>query len=222
MNMGYKVIITGATGMVGEGVLLECLDDPQISEVLSVSRRPLGMTHSKLKEYNLPDFLGLQAGDPMLKGYDACFYCAGVSSVGMNEEKYNHITYDTTIHFAKVLVGQNPQMVFTFVSGKSTDSSEKGGVMWARVKGKTENTLAAMPFRKVHNFRPGMIKATKGQKNTLKLYDYLSWMYPIIKTLFPNAACTAKQIGMAMIKCVTRGCDKQTLEVPDIIALAEK
>ncbi len=136
--MNYKVIITGATGMVGEGVLIECLAHPQISEVLSVSRRSTAMSHPKLKAYLVPDFLSLKEDDGNLNSYDACFFCAGISSVGMKEAEYSHITYDTTIHFAKVLLQQNPQMTFIYVSGKGTDSSEKSRFMWARVKGKTE------------------------------------------------------------------------------------
>jgi len=135
-----KVIITGTTGMVGEGVMLECLNHTQITEVLSVSRKPTGLSHPKLKEYILADFMMLQENDETLKGYDACFFCAGVSSVGMKEEEYRHITYDTTLHFAKAL-NPNPQMSFIYVSGGGTDTTEKGRMMWARVKGKTENDL---------------------------------------------------------------------------------
>jgi nucleoside-diphosphate-sugar epimerase len=129
-----KIIITGTTGMVGEGVLFECLAHPQITEVLSVSRKPSGVTHPKLKEYIVPDFLALQENDEKLKGYDACFFCAGVSSVGMKESEYTRITYNTTLNFAKA-VNPNPQMSFVYVSGSGTDSSEKGKLMWARVKG---------------------------------------------------------------------------------------
>lgn len=220
--MKYKVIITGVTGMVGEGVLLECLEHSQISEVLSVSRKPSGRSHPKLKEYLVPDFLALDPEDENLKGYDACFFCAGVSSVGMKEVDYKRITYDTTIHFAKVVLAQNPQMIFIYVSGGSTDSSEKGRVMWARVKGKTENELARMPFQKVHNFRPGFMKSTAGQKNELKLYKYLGWMYPFFKLVFPNGTSTLKQVGRAMINCVVIGADKQILEVRDINELGDK
>src|SRR5215212_1242101 len=144
--MNYKIIITGTTGMVGEGVLIECLAHPRISEVLSISRRPCGMTHPKLKEYLVPDFLKMEE-DEKLKGYDACFYCAGVSSVGMKEAEFTRNSYDTTIHFAEVLLKQNPGMSFIYVSGAGTDSSEKGRLMWARVKGRTENALMKMPFK---------------------------------------------------------------------------
>jgi uncharacterized protein YbjT (DUF2867 family) len=215
-----KVIITGTTGMVGEGVLLECLAHPQISEVLSVSRKTTGMSHPKLKEYIVPDFLSLRDNDENLKDYDACFFCAGVSSVGMKEAEYSRATFDTTIHFAKVLVQQNPQMTFIYVSGSGTDSSERGRLMWARVKGKTENTLAKMPFKKVHNFRPGFMKPSPGQKNALKLYKYLGWMYPILKVVLPNGTSTLQQVGQAMINSLITGSDKQILEVRDINKLA--
>ena len=214
--MSYKVIITGATGMVGEGVLIECLAHPQISEVLSVSRKPNGMSHPKLKQYITPDFLALEEDDENLYRYDACFFCAGVSSVGMKEIEYTRMTYDTTIHFAKVVLKQNPQMTFIYVSGASTDSSETGNLMWARVKGKTENALTRMPFKKVYNFRPGFMKLTPGQRNALKLYKYVGWMYPVLKVLLPNSTSTLKQVGQAMINCLVKGSDKQILEVKDI------
>ncbi len=170
----------------------------------------------KLKEYIVPDFLNLKDDDENLKGYDACFFCAGVSSVGMKEAEYIRITYDTTIQFAKVLLHQNPEMTFIYVSGASTDSSEKGRMMWARVKGRTENALLKMPFKKVYNFRPGFMKITPGQKNALKLYKYVGWMYPFLKIILPNSTSTLKQVGMAMINSFIIGTDKQILEVPDI------
>ena len=220
--MSYKVIITGATGMVGEGVLIECLAHPQISEVLSVSRKSNGMTHPKWKEYLVPDFLSMKMDDEKVKGYDACFFCAGISSIGMKEEEYSRITFDTTVHFAKVLLQQNPQMTFIYVSCASTDSTEKGRQMWARVKGKTENTLAQMPFKKVYNFRPGFMKLTSGQKNALPLYKYIGWMYPMLKAIFPNSASTLAQVGRAMINSLIIGSDKQILEVRDINELGNK
>jgi uncharacterized protein YbjT (DUF2867 family) len=219
--MDYKVIITGATGMVGEGVLLECLAHPQISEALSISRKPTGRTHPKLKEYIVPDFLRLQSDD-RLKGYDACFFCAGVTSIGKNEVEYSRITYDTTLHFAKAVLQQNPQMTFVYVSGAGTDSSGKGRLMWARVKGRTENDLAKMPFKKVYNFRPGFMKLTPGQKNALPMYNYFAWLYPFLKVVWPNGVSTLKQVGLAMINSLIIGSDKQILEVKDINALGNK
>lgn len=219
--MSYKVIITGATGMVGEGVLMECLENPHIAQVLSLSRKPTGRTHPKLKEMVVLDFLKLSEDD-RLRGYDACFYCAGVSSVGMKEPDYTRITFDTTIHVAAILSKLNPQMTFIYVSGASTDSTEKGRMMWARVKGKTENTLMQMPFKNVHAFRPGFMKATKGQKNLLALYRYIGWTFPLFKMLMPNATSTLQQVARAMINTLAIGTDKKILEVKDINALGNR
>jgi len=215
-----NIIITGATGMVGEGVLLECLADPRIEKILSVSRKPTGRTHPKLSEYLVPDFLKLGSTDPQLKGYDACFYCAGVSSVGMKEDRYRLFTYDTTIHFANAVLQQNPGMTFIYVSGRSTDSTEKGGVMWARVKGKTENDLAKMPFKKVYNFRPGFMKAMPGQQNLLTGYKLLGWLYPILKLFSPGWVSTLQQVAQAMINSVAKGYNKTVLEIKDINTLS--
>jgi uncharacterized protein YbjT (DUF2867 family) len=216
-----KVIITGATGMVGEGVLIECLAHPQITEVLSVSRKSTGITHPKLKEYIVPDFLLLTENDERLKGYEACFFCAGVSSVGMKESEYTRITYDTTLTFAKA-VNPNRQMSFAYVSGGGTDSSEKGRLMWARVKGKTENDLMKLPFKQVFAFRPGFMKVTDGQRNIPKLYKFISCLYPVLKFVIPNVANTLRQVGQAMIYAVQNGYDKNVVEVKDIAILAEK
>ena len=214
-----SVIITGTTGMVGEGVLLECLSNPQVANVLSVSRKPNGISHPKLKEYLVPDFLSLTSSD-MLRGYNACFFCAGVSSVGKNEADYTRLTYDTTLHFATILSKLNPQMTFIYVSGASTDSTEKGKTMWARVKGKTENDLMKLPFKRVYNFRPGLMKPVQGQKRVLALYKVLGWwMFPMMKLAFPNSASTLTQIGRAMIKCATANVEKSILEVSDINGL---
>lgn len=215
-----KVIITGTTGMVGEGVALECLSHPHISEVLSVSRKPTGISHTRLKEYIVPEFLELKEGDNRLTGYDACFFCAGVTSIGKSEAVYTRITYDTTMHFARILAAQNPQMVFIYVSGAGTDSTGKGRSMWARVKGRTENDLMKLPFRKVYNFRPGFMKKVTGQKYVLSAYKYVGWMYPLIKFAFPNSASTLSQVAQAMIKCATTDVDKSILEVSDINRLA--
>ncbi len=220
--MDYKIIITGTTGMVGEGVLIECLEHPQVSKVLSVSRKPTGMSHPKLKEYIVPNFLELEVGDDNLRGYDACFFCAGVSSIGMNEADYTKATYATTLHFANALLPVNPHMTFVYVSGASTDSSEKGGSMWARVKGKTENALMQLPFQNVFNFRPGFMKLTPGQKNALPFYTYVGWMFPILKVVMPNGTSTLKQVGQAMINCLLIGSEKQILEVKDINALGNR
>lgn len=202
--------------MVGEGVLIECLAHPQVTAVLSVSRKPNGITHPKLKEYIVPDFLQILPDDEQLKGYDACFFCAGVSSLGKKEPEYSRITFDTTIHFANVCLHQNPLSVFIYVSGAGTDSSEQGRLMWARVKGKTENALARMPFKNVYLFRPGFMKLSPGQKNALSAYKYFAWMYPFLKVIFPGSASTLTQVGKAMINCMIEGSTKQVMEVKDI------
>lgn len=215
-----KIIITGTTGMVGEGVLLVCLQNPDVTEVLSVSRRPIGRTDPKLREYIVPDFLELSTDDEHLKGYDACFYCAGVSSVGTDKETYQRITYDTTIHFAEVVQRQNPDSVFVYVTGAGTDSSESGSMRWARVKGKTENDLLKMNFKDVYNFRPAFMKAMPGQENLPTAYKLLGWIYPLVKVVYPKGVCTLKQVGLAMIHAVRNRYDKHVLEVEDIKELA--
>ncbi|KQC02532.1 NAD-dependent epimerase/dehydratase family protein [Pedobacter sp. Hv1] len=219
--MEIKVILTGATGLVGEGVLLECLAHPNIVEVLTVGRRPSHIKHQKLKEYIVADFLKLEEVTEQLTGYDACFYCAGISSRGLNEVQYTHITYDITLHFAQKLLELNPNMVFAHVSGGSTDSTEKGTVMWARVKGKTENALMRLPFKKVYNFRPGFMKPTEGQQNVKSYYKVMSSLYPVLRFLMPNRVSTMKEVGLAMINSVLKGYSKSILEVEDIKLLAK-
>lgn len=210
--MGIKVIITGATGMVGEGVLLTCLNNTAVDEVLMINRRPFDLHHPKLKELIVPDFLKWE-GDARVSNYDACFYCAGISSVGMSEEKYNIITYDTTLHFAHKLLDENKNMTFTFVSGSHTDSSEKGKIMWARIKGKTENALMKLGFKQVYNFRPGGMAAVKGQRNAKKAYEVI---VAILNFFVPKIIITLQQLGEAMINVVLKGYPKQILEVKDI------
>lgn len=219
--MEIKVILTGATGMVGEGVLLECFTNPQIKEVLSVSRKPYGgIKHPKLRECIVPDFFNLDNIQDQLKGYDACFYCAGISSNGLTESEYSYITYDTTLHFANKLVSINPEMVFSHISGSHTDSSEKGRIMWARVKGKAENALIALPFKKVYNFRPAFMKPTEGQVNVKGLYKVIASLYPLLRLLMPGRVSTLGEVGQAMINSVLKGYPKPVLEVTDIKALA--
>jgi uncharacterized protein YbjT (DUF2867 family) len=219
--MEIKVILTGATGLVGEGVLLECLAHPAVKEVLIVNRNHYDIQHPKLKELLVPDFMKLEEFADKLSGYNACFYCAGISSNGMNEADYIYITYDIPLHFAGVLLKINPELVFSHISGGHTDSSEKGKIMWARVKGKAENALMRLPFKTVYNFRPGFMKPTEGQKNIKGYYKVISWMYPVIKFLFPNHVLTMDMVGKAMINSVLVGYDKQVLEVEDIRKLAE-
>lgn len=219
--MKLKVIVTGVTGMVGEGVMLECFEHPDVESVLVVTRRQSGFSHPKLKEIIVPDFFNLSAIESQLAGYDACYFCLGVSSIGMKEDDYRHVTYDLTINFAKTVSKLNSDMTFCYVSGKSTDSSEKGKLMWARVKGKTENDLMKLAFKQVFAFRPGFIKATKGQKNTLKYYKYFAWLYPILKVIYPSGACTLKEIALAMINVTEKGYSKHILEVNDIVAASQ-
>jgi nucleoside-diphosphate-sugar epimerase len=214
-----KIIITGATGMVGEGVLLYSLQQPQITEVLVVGRKPTGRQHAKLKELIIPDFLQAEEQTAALTGYDACFFCAGISSVGLDEAAYTRITYDTTLHFAQVLKQQNPDLTFTFVSGVYTDSTEKGKVMWARVKGRTENALVQLFPNKAYNFRPALMKPVKGQKNFRGYSKYIYALFPLFKLLFPW--CKMEDIAQAMINAVQKGYSKQVLEVKDIKALAQ-
>jgi uncharacterized protein YbjT (DUF2867 family) len=218
--MAIKVIVTGSTGMVGEGVLHECLLHPDVSEVLVVNRRPCNVIHPKLKEILHSNFFDLSALETQLAGYDACYFCLGVTSIGKNEEEYTKYTYTLTMHFAQALVKYNSGMVLCYVSGAGTDSTEKGRSMWARVKGKTENDLMKLHFKKVYAFRPGIMKATKGAKNTLKAYKYFAWMYPFLRFLFPKYVCTLKEVGLAMINAALKGYPKNIIEVPDIVALA--
>ena len=220
--MKIKGIITGATGMVGEGVLHECLLNPEVEQVLVINRRPCNTQHPKLKELIHNDFFDFTGIEDELKGYNACFFCLGVSSVGMKEEPYHKLTYDLTMALANTLVKLNPDMTFCYVSGGATDSTEKGNMMWARVKGKTENHLIKLFGPKAYMFRPGYIQPTKGLKNTYKTYKVLAPLYPLWKLLLPRYVCTLKEIGMAMINTVNKSYDKQVLEVPDIIKLAHK
>ena len=214
-----KVIITGATGMVGEGVLLECLQNEKVAEVLIVSRRHDEIQHPKLKELIVPDFFKMDQFADKIKGYDACFFCAGVSSVGKKEELFTHLTYDTTLAFAKSVLAVNANIVFTYVSGAKTDSSEKGGMMWARVKGKTENDLAKLPFKAEYNFRPGVMKPFPGQKNWKPIVKLL---VKIIQFISPKSVLTLQEVGRAMINAVTVGYRKNVLEVSDIRQLAKE
>lgn len=211
-----KVIITGATGMVGEGVLLHCLQSEEIAEVLMINRKPYDFSHPKLRELLVSDFDKLADYDTQLTGFDGCFYCAGVSSLGKNEADYTRITYDTTLTFAKVLYVINPDIVFNFVTGAHTNTT--GSQMWQRVKGRTEDALMALGFRGQYNFRPGLMVPVKGQKN-------VRWFFKpfiaILPHLIPKQSLTLDEVGQAMINSITKGYDKGVLEISDIKALAE-
>ena len=215
--MILNVIITGSTGMVGEGVLHECLLHPDVESVLVINRKPCGVEHPKLKEIIHENLFDLSLIEDQLAGFNACYFCAGVSSVGKNEDEYKHITYDLTISFANTLVKLNRDMTFCYVSGVGTDSTEKGRSMWARVKGKTENDLLELPFKAAYMFRPGYIQPTKGLNNTYKMYKVLAPIYPLIKLLFSKYVTTLEEIGLAMINVTLYGSDKQVLECRDIV-----
>ncbi|MFL5754000.1 MAG: NAD-dependent epimerase/dehydratase family protein [Bacteroidia bacterium] len=219
--MKIKAIVTGATGMVGEGVLHECLLHPDVDEVLVINRKPCGVTHPKLAETIHADFFNLDPLREQLKGYNACFFCLGVSSVGLKEEEFYKKTYVLTLHAAKVMSEENSEMTFCYISGAGTDSTEKGRAMWARVKGKTENDLMKLPFKKVYNFRPGMLHPTKGLKNTLSYYTWFGWLYYILRVVAPKYVSTLKELGLAMINAVRLGYPGSVLEVKDIVALAK-
>jgi uncharacterized protein YbjT (DUF2867 family) len=219
--MKISAIITGATGMVGEGVLHESLRDPDVERVLVINRKPCGVSHPKLTEILHSDFFNLSAIKEKLTPYNACFFCLGVSSVGMKEDEYRRLTYDLTLHVAQTLLDLNPDMTFCYVSGGGTDSTEKGRSMWARVKGKTENRLLSLGFKGAYMFRPGYMQPTEGLKNSLSYYRYLSWAYPVLRGLFPNFVSTLAELGIAMINVVKKGYEKPILEVKDIVALAK-
>ena len=219
--MNMKVILAGATGMVGEGVLHECLLHPKIEALTIVVRRPSGIQHDKLTEIVHENFFDLSAIEDKLSGFDACFFCLGVSSVGMNETDYRKMTYTLTMHFAKTLSKYNSDLCFCYISGAATDSSEKGRSMWARVKGKTENDLMKM-FLEAYMFRPGYMQPTPGLKNTLKYYQYVQWMYPFLRLVFPKFVSTLAELGKAMINAALKGYEKKILEVNDIKLLAKK
>jgi uncharacterized protein YbjT (DUF2867 family) len=214
-----RVIITGASGMVGEGVLHECLLSPDVEKVLVVGRRPCGTQHPKLIEIIQKDFFDLSPIESQLAGYNACFFCLGVSSVGMKKPDYEKMTYDLTMNFARTVRKENPDMSFCYISGAGTDSSEKGKVHWARVKGKTENDLQTLGFRQTFLFRPGILKPTPGLKNTLGFYKWAGWLIPIIQLFSPNSVTSLAQLGKAMIGAVTNGYDKKVIEVSDIRSL---
>jgi hypothetical protein len=214
--MAIKAIITGSTGMVGEGVLLECLNHPDVERVLIVNRKPAGVVHPKLREIIHGNFFDLTPIEAELAGYDACFFCLGVSSVGMSKDQYRRITYDLTLNFAKCLAKLNPEMTFCYVTGQGTDSSEQGRLAWARVKGATENALMRL-FKRAFMFRPGFLKATPGQRNLATSYRLFQWVYPIGRVAYPAGFCTLREMGRAMINVAMKGYAKPILEVKDIV-----
>jgi len=216
-----RVIITGVTGMVGEGVLHECLLSPDVEKILVVSRRTCGVTDPKLSEIICPDFFELSSIESALSGYNACFFCLGMSSVGVTKEVYEKMTYDLTMGFARTLTRLNGDMTFCYISGAGTDSTEKGRLHWARVKGRTENDLQKLGFRQTYLFRPGILKPTKGLKNTLGFYKWLGWLLPAFEIILPSTISSLAELGQAMINSVARGYGKKIIEVKDIKILSK-
>jgi uncharacterized protein YbjT (DUF2867 family) len=216
-----NVILFGATGMVGQGVLRECLLDPGVQQILSIVRTPSGQQHPKHRELVHTDFFDHNAIELQLTGYDACFFSLGVSSTSMDEAKYTHLTCDLTLADAATLARLNPQMTFLYISGAGADSTERGRIMWARVKGKTENTLLKLPFRAAYMLRPGFIQPLHGIRSKTRLYQAiytaLNPILPLLKSTFPKSIITTEQLGRAMINVARNGCTNLILEVPDIV-----
>jgi uncharacterized protein YbjT (DUF2867 family) len=218
--MKLNVLITGATGMVGEGVLHEALRHPGVERVTVIGRKTCGVQHPKLTEIIHADFINLTAVENKLTGLNACFFCLGVSSIGMNEPDYRRATYDLTLHVATTLARLNPDMTFCYVSGTGTDGSEQGRVMWARVKGKTENDLAKLPFNAFYAFRPGFIRPTPGLRNAFTIAKVAGWFYPALRFFFPKYVCTLEELGIAMIRSATQGYSKRIIGNIEIALLA--
>ncbi|MDA3860777.1 MAG: NAD-dependent epimerase/dehydratase family protein [Melioribacteraceae bacterium] len=214
--MKINAIITGSTGMVGEGVLHQCLQNQNVESVLVINRKSCGVNHPKLSEIIHKDFMDLSLIEEKLTGYNACYFCSGVSSIRKKEEEYTRLTYELTLNFANTLVKLNPDMTFTYVSGVGTDSSEKGKSMWARVKGKTENDLMKLPFKATYMFRPGYIQPIKGLTNAYKAYSFLSPFYPVFEKIFPKYVGTLEELGNSMISVTLNGYAKNILECVDI------
>ena len=223
VHPGMKIILLGATGMVGQGVLRECQLDPGVESVLAVGRSPTGQRHAKLREIVHGNFLDYSAIESQLAGFDACFFCLGVSSVGMDEERYRHLTYDITMAAATTLAKLNPDMVFTYVTGRSTDSTERGSQMWARVKGKTENDLLKLPFRAAYMFRPAGIQPLHGVRSKTgwvqAIYVVAAPLLSYLNRVAPKYMTTSEQLGRAMIKVARDGYPKPVLESEDINAV---
>jgi len=220
-----KVIITGSSGMVGQGVLLECLENPNITHVLVINRKPIASDHPKINEVLIDNFFKLDSIKQQLIGYDACYFCIGTSALGKDEAEYSKTTYNLTINFAKVFLEQNSKSVFCYVSGAGTDSTEQGRTMWARVKGKTENTLLKMSFKSAYMFRPGYIQPLKGVKSRTNwyslIYKLFSPIYLILKQ-FPSTATNTINIGKAMIKVVEGNYSNNILNNKEINELVKE
>lgn len=219
--MKIRVIIFGSTGMVGEGVLHECLLHPDIEKILVINRHSCRISNSKLAELILNDFSDLTTIENLLVGYNACFYCLGSVSLIMKEPEFYNVTSNLTLSIAQRLARLNPEMIFCYISGAGAGNSEKIIFMQARVKGKTEADLLKLAFKKVYCFRPGLLKPTGGLKNAHKIYYIFTPFYPIFRLILPNFVSTLKELGIAMINSVTKGYEKQILEVRDIVKLSK-
>ncbi|MES2268805.1 MAG: NAD-dependent epimerase/dehydratase family protein [Bacteroidota bacterium] len=215
-----RAIITGATGMVGEGVMLQCLQHPDVEAVLIINRKASGYKHPKLTEIVHTDFYNLMPVEDELVGYNACYFCLGISSVGVNRDDYYKNTYMLTVGVAQTLAALNPDMTFCYVSGAGTDSKEKG-TGWAAVKGKTENDLMKLPFKQVFAFRPGFIKPVKGQTKAHAFYKYIGWLFPIGRALYAGWFVTLPELAQAMVKVTQNGYQSKIIEGKDIIALGK-
>ena len=219
--MSIKAIITGSTGMVGEGVLHECLNHPEVESVLVINRKPCGKSHPKLKEIIHPDFSDFSSIENELKGYNAAYLCMGTTSFGLKEADYTRITYDLTLALAEPLAKLNPDMTVCYVSGAGSDSSENGRLMWTNVKGKTENALLRLPFKQAFMFRAGIIQPTAGMQNTYLMYKLVNPILPVVRLVFPKMVSTLSEIGQAMIAVTEQGFENSILEVKDIVAVAQ-
>ena len=220
--MAIRAIITGATGMIGEGVMYTCLNHDKVESVIAITRKPSGYNHEKLTEIIHSDFGNIESIKNQLRDSNAVFFCAGVSSVGKNEAGYKKATYDLTLNFARTLLEISPEINFCYISGAGTDSTEKGRTMWARVKGKTENDLLALGFDSAYMFRPGYIQPIKGLKYTLPMYRYISFLYPLLKSFMGKYVVTLEELALAMINSNLSGYEKKILECSDIVNLARR
>ena len=211
--------------MVGKGVLLECLDHPEVEKVLTIGRSAVDVSHPKLQQIAHADFTDFSTIKSELQGYDACYLCMGISAAGLSEEQYTKITYDYTLALANELVKINPKMTCTYVSGQGTDSTAKGRTMWARIKGKTENDLLELGFKQAFMFRPGAIIPLRGIKSRTRLYqfvyDYFLWLVKFLKFLSPNSVVNTTEIGLAMINATLNGYEKTVIRPKDILILAK-
>jgi uncharacterized protein YbjT (DUF2867 family) len=223
--MAMKILIFGATGMVGQGVLRECLLAADVDGVTVVGRSTTGVQDPKLREVHPPDLFDMNGGDETLSGYDACFFCLGVSSAGMTEAAYTRLTYDLTLAIAERLARLNPEMTFVYVSGAGTDSSEQGRTMWARVKGRTENALLRLPFHAAYMFRPGLIVPLHGIRSKTKayrvMYGIMSPVLPVLLWAFPKQVITTEELGQAMLAVARQGDSKRILETGDLRRLVD-